>query len=102
MRRCSVFEAFLPKDVALLKRDNLKICTNTLVTRLDIKKDEDGRLKACGVFFERFITSKATMAPAGSDTYYAKARRDVIICCGTFGSPQLLMLRCAYGPVFSS
>ncbi|KAJ7664845.1 hypothetical protein B0H17DRAFT_1162731 [Mycena rosella] len=77
-RRCSTFDAFLPLDVALSRKDHLKICTKTVATSLHIKRN-----RATGVFFEGEEPEKQ---------FYARARREVVVCCGAIASPQLLML----------
>ncbi|KAJ7276739.1 alcohol oxidase [Mycena rebaudengoi] len=81
-RRSSTFDAFLPKSVALARKDRLNICTHTVVTSLHIQNN-----KACGIFFE-------PEEPVGTHgkPFYARARREVVVCCGTIASPQLLML----------
>ena len=91
MKRSSTCQAFLPPKIAIERRSNMKICTDALVTRLDIRKGSDGRMKAFGVFFER--NSRPTASGGKSDTFYAVARRDIILCCGALGSPQILQLR---------
>ncbi|KAJ6632114.1 GMC oxidoreductase [Mycena sp. CBHHK59/15] len=80
--RSSTFHAFLPLDVAIARKDHLKICTGSVATSLHIQK---GRV--VGVFFEREQSESDT-----GRTFYACARREVVVCCGAIGSPQLLML----------
>jgi choline dehydrogenase-like flavoprotein len=72
-RRCSSAVAYLG---AARRRSNLVIETNALATRIVF----NGR-RAVGVEFN---------TPTGPRT--AHARREVIICGGTFNSPQLLQL----------
>ncbi|KAJ7436842.1 alcohol oxidase [Mycena latifolia] len=79
-RRCSTFDAFLPLGIALARKGHLKICTQSIVTRLRI---QDSR--AVGVFFEKEEEGLERQ-------FYARARREVVVCCGAIGSPQLLML----------
>ncbi|KAH9926550.1 alcohol oxidase [Epithele typhae] len=69
-RRHSAFLAFLPPK--------LTICPNSVVCR-------DG-VRATGVHFETLNSRKADFR------YVAKARREVIVCAGAIGSPQVLML----------
>ncbi|TFK81138.1 GMC oxidoreductase [Polyporus arcularius HHB13444] len=83
--RDSVDRAFLPGALTHQRRARLKICTNTLVTKIAVSS-VDSRRRATGVFFEAFVPRKAGIH------YYARARREVILCAGALGSPQLLML----------
>jgi|SRR5882762_4579193 choline dehydrogenase-like flavoprotein len=84
--RCSTADAFLPPSLAAARSNNLKICTNAVVTSLDIRAEVGGGLKAVGVFFQKNSSNTTKI-------YHARARREVILCAGAFGSPQLLMLR---------
>jgi choline dehydrogenase-like flavoprotein len=72
-RRQSTAVAFLNP---VKKRPNLVILTDTLTRRVLI---EGGR--AVGVEVEQ-----------GGRAFEIRAAREVILCCGVFGSPQLLML----------
>ncbi|KAA1467524.1 alcohol oxidase [Dentipellis sp. KUC8613] len=81
--RHSTFRAFLPKDLALQRKANLHICTNTIVQKLDVRTDADGRKVAQGVY----LASKG-----GSSQRNVRASREVVICGGPFGSPKVLML----------
>src|ERR1700761_2441099 len=81
-RRCSTFDAFLSLDVALSRKAHLKICTGTVASSLHIKDD-----RAVGVYFREERETEP------GRTFYARALREVVVCCGAIGSPQLLMLR---------
>ncbi|KAI9065225.1 GMC oxidoreductase [Trametes sanguinea] len=83
--RHSTFRAFLPPELRYERRDRLKICTNTLVTRIEIVR-ESGRVRAKGVYFE------ATDYRRAGQRFYAKARREIVLCAGALGSPQILQL----------
>jgi len=72
-RRWSAADAFLRPA---LKRDNLELVNKALVHRVVL---ESGR--AVGVEYER---------RGGSDV--ARAEREVVVCAGAYGSPQVLML----------
>lgn len=72
-RRESMVTAFLDP---VRNRPNLKILTGAVVTRILI----EGR-RACGVTLE-----------LGGSTQSLLARREVILCAGSYASPQLLML----------
>ena len=85
-QRHSVNRAFLPAPLAQERKSRLKICTNTLVTK--IQMEEEGSLvKAKGVYFEAAATRKS------GQKYFAAATKEIILCAGALGSPQLLMLR---------
>lgn len=84
--RHSTFRAFLPPELTQKRKAQLKIVPNTVVTRIEFA-GRDHNLRATGVHFEG-----RTMRSA-PDRYYAKARREIILCAGALGSPQILMLR---------
>lgn len=85
MQRASSFASYLPYHVART-RQNLKICTNTIVTRV-VFAQENGKFKANGVEMRN--------TDGQSKLYFAKATSEVVLCCGALASPQLLMLRFA-------
>ena len=84
--RHSTFRAFLPPELTQRRKSHLKICPNTIVTRIEFT-DGAGKLRASGVYFEGRTMKSAR------NRYYAKARREIILCAGALGSPQILMLR---------
>ncbi|KAL7278443.1 hypothetical protein ACG7TL_007440 [Trametes sanguinea] len=84
--RASTNRAFLPAKVTLERKARLKICTNTLVLRLDVAREDNGSLRATGVHFE------ATNPRSAARTFYARARREIVLSAGALGSPQILML----------
>lgn len=91
--RVSSFEAFLPKKIALERR-NLTICTNALVSRI-VSTQEKGLLRTEKILFKS--------SDQKSDSIYSvKINKEVIVCSGAVGSPQVLMLRCVsfFGSVF--
>ena len=68
----------------VMKRENLVIRSNALVeTILFGKNKRDGKLVATGVLYSE---------EGGSENTSVYARREVIICGGTFGSPKILEL----------
>lgn len=71
--RCSTANAYLKP---VMKRRNLKVITRALSERIVL----NGK-KAAGVEYR-----------LGEKTVTAKARREVIVCAGSIGSPQLLQL----------
>ncbi|KAI0752883.1 alcohol oxidase [Daedaleopsis nitida] len=84
-QRCSTDRAFLPREVTLERQARLKICPNAIVSRV-LLAETGGELRANGIYFE------ATDKRRAKDTYFATARREVILCAGALGSPQVLML----------
>ncbi|KAJ7192269.1 alcohol oxidase [Mycena pura] len=80
MRRVSSYHAFLPAQAAQERRERLKVCTNAVATRIDFDANV-----AVGVVFEPTDETKV-------QTFYARARKEVVVCCGALGSPQLLLL----------
>lgn len=86
--RHSTFRAFLPKEYALDHAQNLHICTNTLVRKVEMTSAENGRLEATGATLQSNDGTRAGQRPV-----YVKARKEVILCCGPLRTPQVLMLR---------
>ncbi|KAJ7234405.1 alcohol oxidase [Mycena rebaudengoi] len=78
-RRVSAYHAFLPAQVAHERQERLKVCTKAVATRVEF---DDG--VAVGVVFE----SSDKSIPG---TFYAHAGKEIVVCCGAFGSPQLLL-----------
>jgi choline dehydrogenase len=72
-RRWSAADAFLRPA---LKRDNLELVSKALVHRIVLEGD-----RAVGVQYEH-----------GGSLQTARAEREVVVCAGAYGSPQLLML----------
>jgi choline dehydrogenase-like flavoprotein len=81
LRRVSSYHAFLPANLALERHEHLKICTKAVGTCIEFDEGV-----AVGVVFE----SSDRSIPG---TFYARARREIVICSGAIGSPQLLLLR---------
>ena len=81
--RSSTFSAFVPKEIALKRQKNLTICTRVAVSRLIFSGGSQSRAE--GVRFQSVTKS--------DKAFSAKARKEVIICSGALGSPQVLMLR---------
>ena len=81
MHRASTFDAFLPHDVAAKRSSRFKICTTAIVQSLDIRGS-----RVHGVWLE-------LESDKSRRRYYVSARREVILCSGAIGSPQLLLLR---------
>lgn len=83
-KRLSTFDAFLPPSI-ITERQNLTICTNTLVTKLDFEVD-DTQPVASGVFFKSYEPN------VKQQTFYAKAKKEIVVCCGAIETPHLLLL----------
>ncbi|KAH9926558.1 alcohol oxidase [Epithele typhae] len=84
--RHSTYLAFLPPALCHTRKERLKVCTNAVVCKIEVETENDGGLRATGVQFE---TADARQADR---RYVARARREVIVCGGALGSPQMLML----------
>lgn len=84
--RLSTDRAFLPASIAHARKAHLKICTNTIVTKIHFSTEGHG-VRATGVYFEAASTRKA------GQRFFASARREITLCAGALGSPHLLMLR---------
>jgi choline dehydrogenase len=86
--RVSTFDAFLPREIAL-GRKNLTICTKVIVSQiLFCSKEKDS--------IAELVLFRST-DPKSDKVYAAKPNKEVIVCSGSIGSPQVLMLR--YCPV---
>ncbi|KII89426.1 hypothetical protein PLICRDRAFT_53855 [Plicaturopsis crispa FD-325 SS-3] len=82
-RRCSTFHAFLPTELAVERRARLHICTNAVVSSVELVEEADGAHRAVGIQFQ---------SVNGSTTFYARARKEIVLCCGAIATPKLLML----------
>ncbi|KAI1851831.1 hypothetical protein JX265_013188 [Neoarthrinium moseri] len=83
--RVSAYNAYLSKQVALQRRRHLTVCTGAVVTRLEVD-GQQGLVQ--GVHFRPL--QGPTMG--SSADCFVKAKREVIVCCGAIGTPQVLML----------
>ena len=79
-KRSSTYHAFL--EGAAEKRANLTIITDALATRVLMEDAAQGGKRATGVEYRT----------AAGETRAAYAAREVILCAGAIGSPQVLML----------
>jgi choline dehydrogenase-like flavoprotein len=89
-RRHSTNRAFVPTRIALERQQRLKICTRTFARRLEWGEDDEGNPIVSGVYFQSRDTANNRLQ---GKVCFARARKEVILCSGAFGSPQLLMLR---------
>ncbi|KXN89709.1 Oxygen-dependent choline dehydrogenase [Leucoagaricus sp. SymC.cos] len=85
--RSSAYHAFLPLDL-VKQRPNLHVLTNAIAERIVIRQ------RNTGPFAEGVQISSRT----SKGTKTVTSEREVIICAGPFGSPQLLLLS-GIGPV---
>ncbi|OLN95213.1 L-sorbose 1-dehydrogenase [Colletotrichum chlorophyti] len=81
--RHSAFAAYLPKSTALQREDRLTVCTGVVATK--IQTNADGS-EATGVYLLDHLDKRP-----GKECF-VRAQREVIVCCGTHLTPQLLML----------
>ncbi|GAA5877187.1 hypothetical protein JCM8547_001969, partial [Rhodosporidiobolus lusitaniae] len=81
--RSSTSAAYLPSSV-FNGRKNLSILTGTTCTRLVLSAsaNQDGKKK---------VTAIELGQTAYGPRWYTRARKEVIVCQGSFGSPQLLL-----------
>lgn len=93
-RRHSTFDAFIPRQVAS-SRTNLYVCTEVLVTKLDIQHTREGP-RAVGVLFQRDLREGVVQT---TPQYHAVAKREIVLCAGAIANPQLLQLRYCYSPL---
>ena len=85
-RRQSTLEAFLPRRLAQERKSNLHICTGTITLKIVVKKEDTGELQAHGVY----------LVPASDTTaepFFITTRREIVICAGALGTPQILQRR---------
>ncbi len=80
--RSSTFHAFLPASLALKRKSNLHICTDTLVERLVLESLPDGTSVVRGV-----------QMISGGGRKTVKVEQEVIMSAGPLANPQILMLR---------
>lgn len=84
-QRVSTFDAFLPRRIAFERQNNLTICTRTIVSRIGFSS-VFGNPRAKEVYFK-------CVDPNQEKIYSVKVKKEVIVCSGAIGSPQVLMLR---------
>ncbi|KAI0742838.1 GMC oxidoreductase [Daedaleopsis nitida] len=79
--RCSTSRAYLPREV--LQRPNLTVATEVTTEKIIFSEDRHAPPAAVGV---QICTT------SDSPRFVVGARKEVILCAGAVGSPQLLML----------
>jgi choline dehydrogenase len=84
-QRVSTFDAFLPREIAIEREKNLKICTGVIVSKLEFSDNQKNR-RAEKVMFQ-------SRDPKSQKIFSVKVGKEVIVCSGALGSPQVLMLR---------
>jgi choline dehydrogenase len=89
-RRHSTYHAFLPKDLALQRRDNLHIATNIIVEKIQVEQQDN--VSGCPYLARgvHLVTRTGTSNKAKRIT--VRTRKEIILSPGPFGSPQVLML----------
>jgi choline dehydrogenase len=85
--RHSSFDAFLPPHLAKSRR-NLTIVPHAVCLKIDIV---DGHAK--GIHLEH--------EDVPGKTYRVFASKEIILCAGAIGTPQLLLLRCGAINIFT-
>lgn len=83
--RSSTSAAFLPAHL-VRSRNNLHICTPATVQRIQVSS-RSGEATAEGIWIESDIEGPAR---------FVRAKREVVLSAGPFGSPKILMLRYAF------
>jgi len=83
-KRVSTFDAFLSRETALKRIKNLNICTGVIVSKLTFSYEKSARADQVMFQYANF---------KGNKIFSAKVNKEVIICSGALGSPQVLMLR---------
>lgn len=86
--RHSTYRAFLPVETMRARQANLKVCTGAVASRIEFETTTNGTLKAVGVHFEAGDRSLEK-----GRSFFARARKEVVVCSGAIASPQLLLLR---------
>ncbi|KAI9695557.1 MAG: hypothetical protein M1820_008570 [Bogoriella megaspora] len=84
MQRMSTFDAFLSRDIALERHKHLTICTKSVVSRIEFSS-EGKTSRAEKVHFHNTDDKN-------KKDFSVSVRREVIVCSGAIGSPQVLML----------
>lgn len=92
MYRASTYRAFLPPSLTQARKSRLFICTNTHATRLELSISPTEKIRVLGVHFQAIKPTAVA-----NQSFYVKAKREVILCCGALGSPHIMQLRSVYG-----
>lgn len=85
-QRVSTFDAFLPREIASKRKRNLTVCPNTIVARIVFSQSTGKKPRAEQVLFK-------SVDPKDRKTFSVKVKREAIVCSGSIGSPQVLMMR---------
>ncbi|KAL7948149.1 GMC oxidoreductase [Trichoderma barbatum] len=86
-RRISAYQAWLNKEIAIARRSHLTVCTGVTASRLEVDTKSH---RVVGVQIQQ-------KGQKDKREYYVQARREVVLCAGAIGSPQMLM-RSGIGP----
>ncbi|EIN09812.1 GMC oxidoreductase [Punctularia strigosozonata HHB-11173 SS5] len=85
--RQSSFDAFLSHEIAIARKGNLFVCPGVITTSVHLQQTVQGPT-AVGVQMEYEDADDKD----ASVSFYARARREIVISSGAIGTPQLLML----------
>ncbi|KAI1381216.1 putative GMC oxidoreductase [Hypoxylon crocopeplum] len=80
--RQSALHAYLPKAIAIQRQDYLHICTDVIVSRLDLDP-------LCGLARGVFVHTSGARNPK---PHLISARREIVLTAGAICSPQILQL----------
>ncbi|KAL9095067.1 MAG: hypothetical protein Q9165_002669 [Trypethelium subeluteriae] len=83
MQRMSTLEAYLPRKTALKREKHLGICTASIVSRIEFSGKTNPRAER--VHFQSTISKS-------QKTFSVNVEKEVVVCSGATGSPQVLML----------
>lgn len=82
-RRISAYQAWLSKKTAIARKSHLTVCTGVIVSKLDVDTKFQ---RVVGVQIRR-------KGHTDKRECYVQARREVVLCAGAIGTPQILMRR---------
>lgn len=80
--RQSAFHAYLPKAIAIQRQTSLHICTDVVVSRLDLDP-------LCGLVRGVFVHPSGASNPK---PHLISAKREIVLAAGAICSPQILQL----------
>jgi choline dehydrogenase len=84
-RRCDTASAFLSTKILHQRKSNLHLCVDSIVTTLSLDIQNDVPLVK-GVNIENLTSHHR-------QPRFISVNKEVILCAGTLGTPQILLLR---------